>query len=333
MLHGLSDSTLVRFSLVVLVGLAGSGPLCAGEEDPDLRDRFVKGVAQAAENLERLSYRAKFQYVGRFEGTGVDKKADIRHSEVAIRGSWILGTRVKAGLVQTKVRNDDYAFVVSRQSGSERASLEFVEQLGIDPKVDAQVAALEQEPVCFALGGFYLWGEPLFQLVESGSLSIKRVSAVASEDKELVRVEFECHVDDSKGRPEFEVAEGFLVCDPAREWVLTEYGGTNHYCPNKSTSLLHAVVECGEEIGGIPIATKTKRTISSQDSDYRGESVVTAEIISRDVPKAEFYLTHYGLPEPNFGRRWFKGWVWYLVAVILCLAVSAVVVRRRKTPA
>ncbi len=330
MLRGLSHSILVRFSLMVLVGLAGPGPLCASEEDPGLRDRFLEGVAQAAEKLEHLSYRAKFQYIGRNEGKDAGTETDTRNSEVAIRGSCILKTRVKPGTVESRGRNDDYAFALSKQSDGERISLEFVEQLGVDPKLDARIAAMEEEPRRMALGGFYLWNDPLFHLVESGSLSIKRVNGVTSEGKDLVRVEFDCLVDDSTGRPKYEVTEGFLVCDPAREWVLTEYGGTYYRFVNKTTSLLHAVLEYGDVIDGIPIATKTTRTMDLQDSDFRLESVLTAEIISRDVPEEEFYLSHYGLPEPNFNRPWFGAWAWYLIAGIGCLVISATILKRRR---
>lgn len=326
------NSNALHCALAILTFWTAPGLLLAQEDDRELRERFLKGVAQAAEKLEHLSYRAKFQYVGRDEGKDAGSETDTRNSEVAIRGSCILKTRVKAGTVESRVRNDDYAFALSKPSDGGRISLEFVERLGVNPKLDAQIAAMEEEPRRFALGGFCLWEDPLFRLVENGSLSIKRVCGVTSEGKDLVRVEFECLVDDPTRRRKFQITEGVLVCDPAREWALTEYGGTCHRFTNKTTSLLHAVVEYGEVIDGIPIATKTTRTMKLQDSDFRTKSVLTAEIISRDVPKAEFYLTHYGLPEPNFGKGWFGSWVWYLAAGILCLAVSAVILKRRKAP-
>ncbi len=306
------------------------GLLWTQEDDAGLRDRFLKGVAQAAEKLEHLSYRAKFQYIGRNEGKDAGIETDARNSEVAIRGSCILKTRVKASTVEFRGRNDDYAFALSRQSDGDRISLESVEQLGVNPKLDARIAAMEEEPRQVAMGGFYLWNDPLFHLVESDSFSIKRVYGVTSEGKDLVRVEFECLFDAPARRRKFQVTDGFLVCDPAREWALTEYGGMYHYFANKTTSLLHAIVEYGAVIDGIPIATKTTRTMSLQDSDFRMESVLTAEIVSRDVREAEFYLSHYGLPEPNFNQGWFGAWVWYLVAGVVCLVVLAMILKRRR---
>ncbi len=99
---------------------------------------------------------------------------------------------------------------------------------------------------------------------------------------------------------------------------------------NKETTVKKTVLEIGDAIGGIPIATKTTRTIKSLDRDYESEAVVTTNIIRRDVPEEEFYLRHYGLPEPNFDRRWFGAWVWYLIAGLVCLAVSGVILKRRK---
>ncbi len=196
--------------------------------------------------------------------------------------------------------------------------------------MDARIAGMEEVPRAFVLGAFYLWSDPLARLIESDSFSIQRVYAVTSGDRELARVEFEHLVDDPARGLKYRVTDGFLVCDPAKQWALTEYGGTKHNSINKFTSASTAVLEYGETINEIPIATKTTRTMSALDSGYRSESALTAEIISRDVPQEEFYLSHYGLPEPTFRRSWLGPWVWYLIAGVVCLVVSAMILKRRR---
>jgi len=42
-----------------------------------------------------------------------------------------------------------------------------------------------------------------------------------------------------------------------------------------------------------------------------------------EVPKEEFYLSFYGLPEPYFGSNW--SWSWYFVAGITCIAVGVLI--------
>jgi hypothetical protein len=157
------------------------------------------------------------------------------------------------------------------------------------------------------------------------------VSAVTSGSKELVRVEFEYLIDDPVRKKKERFTDGFLVCDPARQWVLTECGANKYNFINKFTSVLTRVLEHGEAIGEMPVATKVIQTTRSPDDRYKREAVITLRIISRDVPEEEFYLTHYGLPEPNFGRSWFGTWVWYLIGGIVCIVTGAILIRRRKT--
>lgn len=320
----------MKSSLAILSLSVAACPLRAAGDDPGLRDRFLKGVAQAATKLEDLSYRAKFEYLGSSKGKDASEEIDKRNYDIAIRGTCLLETGVTkdSGNVFFRVRNDDYGFALERTPEGERASLQFVERIGVNPSVDARIVGMEEVPRAFALGGFYLWTDPLARLVESDSFSVKRVYAVTSGDKELVRVEFEHLVDVPTRKQKYRVTDGFLVCDPAREWALTEYGGTKYNSINKFNSVSTAVLECGETIGGIPIVTKTTRTMNSLDSEYESESVVTTEIISRDVPKEEFYLSHYGLPEPTFQRSWLGTWVWYLIAGIVCLVISAMILKR-----
>ncbi len=342
-------SLLVLSWLVVLSLFAIPSPLWAQEDDPALRKRFVQGVAQSATELESVSFRAKFVSVFTGKEKGASEKTDTRNYEVAIRGTYLLETGVHKDTKNTffRGRNHDYAFVLERSSDGRRPSLRFIEQIGVDPKVDARIARIEETPRMLALGGFHLWGDPLFRLVESDSFAIERVYAVSSGDKDLVRVEFEQRVHDPGRSFNYQITDGFVVCDPARAWALTEYGGTKSNFMNKCNSVQNVVLEYGEAIGGIPIATKTVRTMSLcysdadfecdnvmaedvvRDSDYDTREVLTTEIVSRDVPEAEFYLTHYGLPEPTFRRSWSGTWVWYLLAGIICLVVAIVVRRRR----
>jgi len=209
--------------------------------------------------------------------------------------------------------------------------MQFVEQLGVDPVIDANIADMEEIPRAIVLAPFYLWTDPLSRLIESNSFSIIRAYPITSGTNELVRVEFEYLVEEPAPKGKYRVTDGFLICDPAREWVLLEYGGTNYNFGNKYTSLHNALLEYRESIGEIPIATKVTRTMSSPDNDYQTESVMVVEITNRDVPEEEFYLSYYGLPEPNFERSWLGTWGWYLIGGIGCIVVGAITIRWRNT--
>lgn len=311
---------------------AGACSLWAQEDDPALRERFLTGISQTARKLEALSFRAQCQYTSVNKGTEAAGKIDARHYEIAIRGAYGLetGRNKNTGTVFFRVRNGSYAFALDRSAKGERTSLQFVEEVGIDPSIDAEIAKREEVPRAMALAGYYLWTEPLYRVVQSDSFSIKRTYHVTSGTNELVRIEFEYLLDDPAREMKERFTDGFLVCDPARQWALTECGATHYNFINKYTAVLTRALEYGEAIGEMPIATKITQTARSPDDKYQRESVITLQITGRDVPEEEFYLTHYGLPEPNFGRNWFGTWGWYLSGGILCIVIGMLLIRRRK---
>ncbi|NQT15987.1 MAG: hypothetical protein HQ582_24745 [Planctomycetes bacterium] len=333
MVHRLSLAAHCWFAVLSLSVAPCS--LWAQEDDPALRGRFLTGVAQTARKLEKLSFRAQCEYTSADKGVGASDEIDRRNYEMAIRGPYALetGLNKNRGTVFVRVRNDSYAFGLERSAEGERTSLQFLEQIGVDPSIDAGIAESEVIPRAMALAAYYLWTEPLSRVVESDSFSIKRVYGISSGSNELARVEFEYLVDDPVRKIKQRFSDGFLVCDPAREWVLTEYGATHYNFINEFTAALTTVLEHGDAIGEMPIATKITQRMKgmrSADDDYTSESVITLEITSRDVPEEEFYLTHYGLPEPTFRRGWLGVWAWYLIAGIVCLGVGTMVLKRRR---
>jgi hypothetical protein len=283
--------------------------------------------------LERISFRAKAEYKSVIKRANVSDKFDSKLYEMALRGPYGLETGLNklSGTVFFRGRNPSYAFAIERSPDGKQTSLQFVEKLGVDPTIDAQVAGIEETPRAIALGAFYLWTESLPNLIESDTFSITRVHAVRIDDKELVRVEFEYLANDLLGRPDYSVSNGYLVCDPEREWVLTEYGGNFYRFSNDATTEQNAILEHGDRVGELPIATVITRTTKSLKSDYVCESVMSIDIIGRDVPEEEFYLSYYGLPEPNFQQNWFGTWGWYLIGGIGCIVVGAIMIRWRNS--
>ncbi len=296
----------VRCSVVILWLFASANALRAQDDDSALRKRFVEGVKQAAKKLDSVSFRAQCKYVAVQSGANVNvlQNVDRRSYDIAIRGQCGLEARRSQirGTIIYSVRNSSYAFILEQSPNGGQNKVLFVEKLGVDPSIDALVAEREKTPRAMLLAGYYLWRQPLALLLESGALTVDRVCAITSDGKQLVRVEFQCLVKDQSGKPEFRVTDGYLVCDPQREWALVEYGGRNHYFANDSESQMTAVLEYGDTIAQMPIATKIRMTIRSLKTDYRSESVIRIKVTDRNVPEEVFYLSHYGLPEPDFGE-------------------------------
>ena len=300
----------------------------AQEHDPRLQDHFIQGVKQTSAKLQSVSFRVR--YVSTLTDTA-SGKADIREYEVGIRGKNGLQSGVKTGIGFVQARNDEYAFLIHRSTHEAAASLQFLERVGVDPSIDTKIAAVQQEPRTIALFAYHLWTEPLARVIESERFEIKRVYAVPSVDHDFVCVEFNYGIDDALQKIHDRFTDGYLICDPTRQWSLIEYGCTHHNLNDDHIGTLKTVLEHGDAIGEIPVATRITQTMASQVNDYTAESVIRVEVIGRELPEEELYLSHYGLPEPNFGRSWFGTWGWYLIGGVGCIFVGVSIARRRKT--
>jgi hypothetical protein len=323
---------VLRPLLAVPLGLAlcclSARVLSAQEHDPKLQDRFMQGIKQTSGKLQRISFRVR--YVSTMTDSA-SNKADVRKYEVGIRGPNGLQSGVKNGIGFVQARNDTYAFVLHRSSQGAGDSLQFLERVGVDSSIDAKIAAVQQEPRTIALFAYYLWTEPLAQVIERERFEIKRVYAVPSDDHEFVRVEFNYGIDDTTQKIHDRFTDGYLVCDPVRQWSLKEYGCTHHNLNDDHIGTLKTVLEHGDGIGEMPVATKITQTMASHVNDYTAESVISVEVIGRELPEEELHLSHYGLPEPNFENSWLGTWRWYLIAGIGCIVVGAIMIKWRNT--
>jgi hypothetical protein len=152
-----------------------------------LRSRFVKGILQASQDFERISFRAKctitHQNITVSEKTRkafAERRGDpfaLTRSEFdcAVRnGMCLVHTENKQGLQVFKVRNPSYAFAITRASPEKPATVQFLERPGVDPAADARIAEVEKNSRGVVFGAFCLWGTPLSQLVQSREFKINR---------------------------------------------------------------------------------------------------------------------------------------------------------------
>lgn len=318
---------------VVQIGVAlcclSARALSAQEHDPRLQERFIQGVKQSWEKLQDIAFRARCVVTETESGPDTAKtKASTREYEIGIRGRNGLQTGVRRGVTFVQARNDAYAFMLHRSKAGN--SLQFLERTGVSSAIDAKIAAVEEEPRALALAAYCLWEEPLARVIERKSFEIKRVHAVRLDGRDFVRVEFNYGIDDPRQKIHVRYTDAYLVCDPAQQWVVKEYGATFLNLNDKATGTIKIVLEHGGAIGDMPVAGKATNSFARPNIGYKSETVINLEVIGRDLPEEELYLSHYGLPEPNFGRGWFGAWVWYLIGGIACIAIGLIIVKRRK---
>ncbi len=342
---------LLRMSLAVVLLLVASESLSAQQDDPALRQRFLKAVADATRKLKEpdFSLLAKCRRESRLTSISPAWRAenaaayaernidpmevDVMGFECAFRGPLVLQTGLTGpsdDLEYVRARNHAYVFALQRAPNSQRNALQFVERMGSDPQVDAQIVEIEATVRGAAFAGYYLWSMALSDLIETDAFRIIRVYGVESETGPLVRVEFEYSQTKANNEPDMTFSDGYLVVDPNREWVLQEYGATVDAHISNSRSVVRVTLEYGDSVEGVPIATKLERkTIFPDDPGTTMEGLVTVAVVSKDVPEEEFYLSHYGLPEPTFERRWNGSWIVYPISGVAFLAMAYWIRRRR----
>lgn len=323
----------------VCLWLLATGNLMAQDADPELRGRFLAAVKETGRKVERLSFRVKwkqtFDYaaisdevLAMLKKIGKDPfKPEVRIRESVIRGDSAAMSGVHGkGFEFVMAKNARYAFLIERLPSVNRYSLQFVSQLGADQESDERVKMEALEARATPLCAWYVMSDSVSQLVESPSFKIKKVATVSSEGRELVRVDFEHLVDDPTRAKSENRLDAYLVCDPAHAWALKEYrftvvsGGTIHVVIN----------EFGDMVDGFPIARKMTQLVTQTDKISTSRMVVTLEAVDNDVSEEQFYLSHYGLPEPTFRRSWLSTWMWYLIAGFVCMAVLAMLLKRRR---
>ena len=318
--------------------LIADAVVLAEDIDPALRDQFLEAVRQVPWKSEQVSFRAKlvntfdFQTLSdssraRFRGTRVDPdKPQITKFSVAFRGPMALKTVTGRRIEQVQCKNTEYAFQVGRASAAKSYSLSFIERLGGGSAEDKVIREAENSARGGPFAGWNIPGVQFADLVVSPSFRIKRLVAERRDGANLVRIEFHWKDLDPFGKANPH-SDSYIVCDPELRWAMKEFGQTAH-----DGGIYRMTYEFGDLIAGVAIAKKI--TFLRTKKDDKGDltvsrSVTTIEVTEGEVPREEFYLSHYGLPEPTFQRRWFGGWVWYLIAGIVCVSVAAIVSKRR----
>ncbi|MCA9145679.1 MAG: hypothetical protein KDB05_22960 [Planctomycetales bacterium] len=331
-MHELKQILCGIFSICLM-----GGPLTAQEPDHALRDRFLKGVSETQEIVDGLCFRAQVVLTGDYASLSDKMKADFKklsHDpskpnttlfECAFRGPMCLEAGTQGnGISFVMAKNSEYAFRVERPTDDLPYSLTFVEQHGSSADTQRLVDEAEMRARVVPLATWYLFGKPLSHFVESPFFKLKSISYVESTDSELVRVEFDHDVEDPERKLE-RLSNAFIVCNAANHWALQEYGATLW-----QGAVYHATMQPGENVDGFPVAkhrTLMIPNVLDPASVRRNES--TIDVLTKHVPREEFYLTHYGLPEPNFGESWLGTWGWYLIGGIGCIVVGVITIKWR----
>jgi hypothetical protein len=322
-----------------MIGLS----LTAAAQDAGINKELQSRLMDAMDQLEKLSKsttgRAKFKMSkpvlknGIRDATKVNPEVVESVTTFEISGlgdKFIKQFEVVDGIETLKVLNTEYAFVLTRLTKG-RYSLVGIDQLGLGKSiVDEEIGREAAQARLNLLASYNFFAHPIWDWVRDPRFKLTKLESSSDEaGSERFFVEFSYSSQSRQpGRPvtvfDLGIERGYLIFAPQKGWKMVECSRGLH--PN-STVEFSVTIQANDDHPSNQLGFYDYAVYRSYDhsKETHGEMgrFTRLESSYAPIPKEEFYLSFYGLPEPNFGLN--RYWVWILglvVAGIGCLAVS-----------
>lgn len=171
-----------------------------------------------------------------------------------------------------------------------------------------------------------LAGVRLADLLHEPNFSLKSVTSVSRDDKELVRIDFDW------ARPDKAFDGGSILLDPNDYWAAREH---EIHAPRGPTQTIILY----DHLEGIPVPHKIEATTRydrdeslkdpEQYNGYVERTTFTFDKFEhKDVPAETFTLTAFGLPEREAETSW-TAWLLIALGVLATAAAFYLLYRRR----
>ncbi len=259
----------------------------------------------------------------------VPQKSPAQVEEISVCGENCMKVlRNERGLEVLEVINEDYAFVLTRPKAGE-FSISGVQRKGISLSDDLVIREKMNTARYYLLDAYSFSGRTVWGLVQDPGFKLIKIDAFSSDAGEvLVRVDFNYApvekppYEGMKSIEDWTLKNAYLIFAPNNGWKLVEYGR-----PVWPRTVVTVSNHPSDQLGFTE--TAIARFIGD-DGKVKQENRVSCVKSSYDpIPKEQFYLSHYGFPEPNFGSG--SRWPWILGGLTLgavCLVVSRRLLRR-----
>ena len=163
----------------------------AGDDDASLRERFLKGVAEAAIKVKRQTIQAKYTMADEYP-QGHRKSPPVQKSRCLFNDRFAKEMGDKNGIEFENVKNPEYAFSVAKSPGREKYSLNWLAQIGnATPEEERVIDEYVGGTCAMALGSWQLYGNFVWDLVQRPHFILKKTSVIRTTEGEYVRVDFE----------------------------------------------------------------------------------------------------------------------------------------------
>jgi hypothetical protein len=229
--------------------------------------------------------------------------------------------------------NSDYVFMLERTADGKPWML-----AGHQPRSKDNSSKPESLVNIFSKSYYNLVSVPqerLSELIRRSSFQLREVATVHRGGVNLVQVTFDStHSEDEK--PFRSVQGGTLLLDPSHSWYIvsgeirTIWAEMERYAPENEVLRFD---------GKFPVPKRTIATAHGHKDDA-GHTVTTRAFTweydvaaPTELPAdAEFRLSAFGFPEPDYTRTRIPWYLWVAMAGIVCLGVGFLI-RRRSKPA
>lgn len=246
------------------------------------------------------------------------------------------------GLDVVQAENDRYAFAISKTNSADQYGLTELfaraDPAGIGP-IEQQRQGLNN----FLFAHYQLKIHWLWDVMDDPGFEIKKVERVHADNDGLIKAVFSFVPKRPrlKNREAFEKSfVGYFICDPKKMWAITEY-----FIKDREDFPYGAVrnIQVEEGHAALPMPTKVVYYGASGNIDQDDKPRITDEWKKRGVEEIEisysdlgttdevFYLSHYGLPEPEFSQTTFGIWLVYFLAATCFLLIGIYVYRKSKS--
>lgn len=317
--HGLSTWILLLTRCVGVAILNLGWVACASETE--LEQEMRQGIQAAKDLFPVWTMRATY-YCDPLNKLG---------STIAVRqGHNFLEMTVdpKSRMEIVKGLNDEYAFTLSRARGSQKYSLTLVARRD-DPDYKVRIGTELSGIYFIMLSTHYIVGWLSWDLVEHPDFEVQSIAIEQENDANFVKCCFSFTPQTVPAGHQKRDFFGYIKFDPHANWAIVEYEVMDSAA---SIDSLRRRIAYEALEAQLPITTLV--TARAFGPKYANDKFTTnVKLLARDeseVSEKEFYLSHYGMKEPNFSRQWFGAWVWYLIVGLGCLLAGRLILRRQQ---
>ncbi|MCC7337784.1 MAG: hypothetical protein IT422_22070 [Pirellulaceae bacterium] len=304
--------------------LAGTGT--TQDLNPELQRSLKKGVLDAQERFDRQVVYGDFRFLS-YDSKHHDVKIGILKSNHILRiGPWFQDLSTDS----IQVMNPRYVFELTKAARAKRFSLNRIaERKNLTNEQTEQIELTAQQVYDPVFGNYRVSGWFVWDLLNSPRCSLRSIRETTESGTSLVEVAYSLKGSTEGFSGNQAGMNGTFSCDPNRLWSIVRETITLGVDGGLANSSEFEITTVGDD--QLPILKKS----TGSGFDGRGKKLYTNimyEFVAEDngpLTEDMFYLSHYGFPEPNFGKSWMGLWLLYLIAGVALVLTGRYLVKRR----